>query len=97
MEPSLRYSTFQKSLSGENENFNKPLPGGDNKPVKYIDKPDYHGFQKRKKFTSQQEYRYIFPLKHLRDTVKNLDFISDRFIFKAKVMPSCFTFKITDL
>ena len=94
---SIGYSTFQKSLSGNNENFNKPLLSGNNKPVKYVDKPDYMGFQKRKEFASQQEYRYIFSLNHLRDTVKNLDFISDRFIFKAKVMPPCFTFKITDL
>lgn len=86
---SIGYSTFQKSLSGENENFNKPLPGGNNKPVEYVDHPDYKGFQKRKEFASQQEYRYLFSLKHLRDTVNNLDFISDRFIFKAKIMPTC--------
>ena len=36
------------------------------------------GFQKRKKFASQQEYRYIFSLKHLRDTVDNLDFIQNQ-------------------
>ena len=88
-------SSFKKSLSKKYD-FNIRLIGnGQN--VEYVDKPDYSGFQKRKAFASQQEYRYLFSLEKLRERFKDIDSISDQFIFKAKVMPSCFTFKITDL
>lgn len=72
---------YIKSLSGKHDSWAFDRLNGDNKDIVYCDEPDDSGFHKSLSFESQQEYRYIFSLEHLRDQVTNIDQISDQFVF----------------
>ena len=54
---------------------------GNNEEIEYVDDPDYSGFQKRKEFKWQQEYRYIFSLEKIRGKHKNIDETSALVLF----------------
>ena len=87
-------ASFVKGLDN-NVNLSIQLQG-DNHIVKYKDKPDYSGFEKRIAYYYQQEYRYIFDLRILRDYIKNIDSLSGRYIFSMGCEITYSVFHITE-